>query len=109
VTIICTDKTGTLTTGVMSVRELWGDDHDRLLWAAVACCDAELGQANSGDSNGEGGDTTELAILRAARERGIERAPIEAAHPRLRVEPFSTETRRMAILREHESGPRLWI
>ena len=41
-TVICTDKTGTLTTGVMTVRELWGRDHDRLLFAAAACCDAEL-------------------------------------------------------------------
>jgi Ca2+-transporting ATPase len=105
VTVICTDKTGTLTTGVMSVRELWGADHERLLWAAVACSDAELGH----DGNGDGGDTTELAILRAARERGIERAQIEAAHPRIAVEPFSTETRSMAILREHESGPQRWI
>ena len=42
-TVICTDKTGTLTTGVMAVRELWGPDHGALLFAAAACCDAELG------------------------------------------------------------------
>ena len=41
-TVICTDKTGTLTTGVMTVRELWGEDHRALLTAAAACCDAEL-------------------------------------------------------------------
>ena len=32
-TVICTDKTGTLTTGVMRVRELWGPDHAALLLA----------------------------------------------------------------------------
>ncbi len=41
-TVICTDKTGTLTTGVMKVREQWGPDHAETLRAAVACCDAEL-------------------------------------------------------------------
>jgi len=107
VTVICTDKTGTLTTGIMSVRELWGEDEDRLLWAAAACCDAELGRADS--ETGDSGDTTELAILRAARARGIERAQIEAEHRRLEVEPFSPASRRMAILREHEDGPKLWV
>jgi Ca2+-transporting ATPase len=42
-TVICTDKTGTLTTGVMRVRELWGPDHNKLLFAGAACCDAEIG------------------------------------------------------------------
>ena len=27
-TVICTDKTGALTTGVMAVRELWGRNHE---------------------------------------------------------------------------------
>ena len=39
-TVICTDKTGTLTTGVMKVRELWGADHLKTLEAAAACCDS---------------------------------------------------------------------
>jgi Ca2+-transporting ATPase len=36
-TVICTDKTGTLTTGTMTVRELWGRNHTSLLEAAIAC------------------------------------------------------------------------
>jgi Ca2+-transporting ATPase len=46
-TVICTDKTGTLTTGVMTVRELWGANHHELLAAAAACCDAELGEGGA--------------------------------------------------------------
>src|SRR4029453_19285972 len=61
-TVICTDKTGTHTTGVMQVRELWGRDHAHLLFAAAACCDAEI----RGDGQTGVGDPTELAILLAA-------------------------------------------
>ena len=65
-TVICTDKTGTLTTGVMAVRELWGPNHHELLAAAAACCDAELGEGGRAGA----GDPTEIALLAAAAERG---------------------------------------
>ena len=94
-TVICTDKTGTLTTWHMVVRELWGQDHQALLAAGAACCDAELGAESSGDV----GDPTEIAILRAAAERGIRRADIEAANPRRAVNPFDSERKRMSVLR----------
>ncbi|MBK7857838.1 MAG: cation-translocating P-type ATPase [Archangiaceae bacterium] len=90
-TVICTDKTGTLTTGVMTVRELWGPDRPALLDAAVACCDAELETGV--------GDTTELAILAAAAEQGIRRAAIEAARPRVAEVPFDSLRRRMSVSR----------
>ena len=95
VTLICTDKTGTLTTGVMTVRETWGPDRRRLLAAAASCADAELGPGGSGGS----GDPTELAILAAAAPAGIRREDVEAANPRVATEPFDPATRRMAITR----------
>jgi Ca2+-transporting ATPase len=94
VTVICTDKTGTLTTGIMTVRELWGDDHAAVLFAAAACCDAELGREGQ-----DRGDSTELAILAAAAERGIERTTIERERPRVHVAPFDVATRRMSVTR----------
>jgi Ca2+-transporting ATPase len=92
-TVICTDKTGTLTTGVMTVRELWGADHQALLSAAAACCDAELAD----DRRTGIGDPTEIALLAAAAERGIERAAIERERPRRHENPFDSDRKRMSI------------
>ncbi len=94
-TVICTDKTGTLTTGVMRVRELWGRDHTRLLEAGAACCDAEIGR----DGSGGVGDPTELAILLAAAERGTHRDEIERANPRVAEVPFDSVKKWMSIER----------
>ncbi len=94
--VICTDKTGTLTTGVMTVRELWGADHSMLLDAAAACSDAEL----SRDERSGVGDTTEVALLVAAAERGIRRGDIERTRPRVSVIPFDSERKRMSVFRD---------
>ena len=94
-TVICTDKTGTLTTGAMRVRELWGADHDALLAAAASCCDAEL----RSDGAGCVGDPTEVAILIAAAARGIHRSEIERVNPRVAETPFDSTTKRMVIER----------
>jgi len=94
-TVICTDKTGTLTTGVMTVRELWSPDHAELLATAAACCDAEL---DATERSGLG-DPTEIAILVAAAARDIRRADIEQARPRLGVLPFDSDRKRMSVRR----------
>lgn len=94
-TVICTDKTGTLTTGLMRVRELWGQDQDRLVLAACACCDAEL----DADERSGSGDPTEVALLLRGVEQGIRRAQIEAERPRAKTNPFDSERKRMSIQR----------
>jgi Ca2+-transporting ATPase len=94
-TVICTDKTGTLTTGVMTVREIWGDDTRRILDVAAACSDAQLDR----DGTTGIGDPTELAILAAAITHGIARESIEQQRPRRHVNPFDADRKRMSIYR----------
>lgn len=94
VSFICTDKTGTLTTGSMRVREVWGDDPQEIVRAATACIDAEIS-----DDGVESGDPTEIAILYAAFDRGIEKKEIENQNPRVSSEPFDAVRRRMSIFR----------
>jgi Ca2+-transporting ATPase len=101
-TVICTDKTGTLTTGKMEARRYWsaagGETADAtqaplpLLYAAAACNDADL--------NGASGDPTELALLLAARAQKVERATLEAENPRTTVLPFDAVRKRMSVLRK---------
>jgi Ca2+-transporting ATPase len=94
-TVICTDKTGTLTTGRMEVRDVWAADRVAVLRAAAACCDAELGEGGAGDV----GDPTEIALLRAAAGHGIRRADIEREAPRRAEVPFDSARKRMSVLR----------
>jgi Ca2+-transporting ATPase len=92
-TVICTDKTGTLTTGVMEVREVWGE-RAAVLRAAASASSAVLDHTGGGT-----GDPTELALLRAAREAGIESSALEADNPTVDVEPFDVTTRMMTVRR----------
>ncbi len=94
-TVICTDKTGTLTTGVMAVREIWGVDQRHVLDAATACCDADLSQ----DERSGVGDPTEVAIVVAAAQRGIKREQIERERTRISTYPFDADRKRMSIFR----------
>lgn len=95
VSVICTDKTGTLTTGQMRLRETHAPDKKDLLLAAASCCDAELDTRGKSDT----GDPTEIAILIAAQELGIFKEEIETANPRVSSQPFDSDRRRMSIYR----------
>lgn len=93
--VICTDKTGTLTTGVMVVREIWGANHKQVLEVATACSDADL----AADERRGVGDPTEVAIVVAAAQRGIRRREIESERPRCAVNPFDADRKLMSIYR----------
>ena len=95
VTVIATDKTGTLTEGRMVAERVWvpttGDLHEaRLLRDMVLCNDATV--APDGRLVG---DPLETALLELARDRGLDPAVVRAEWPRTEEEPFDHRLRRM--------------
>ncbi|MCA9663970.1 MAG: HAD-IC family P-type ATPase [Myxococcales bacterium] len=110
-TVICSDKTGTLTSGRMAAREVLlperrdGDEDDdarareQRLWIAAALCNnAEL------DAKAEiVGEATEVALLEGAQRAGIDIAALRARHARRAQLSFSSERKRMSTL--HDDAP----
>ncbi len=106
VTVICTDKTGTLTENRLTVAELWTPDgsvgaerdpQEAVLPLLVACLcnDAEL------DPEGRlVGDPVDVALARAAAQWGAPRRRWQQALPRHGEWPFDARRRRMVTLHE---------
>ena len=119
--VICTDKTGTLTEGSMSVRLLWCDGVELslepgteapelfspLLRTAVRCNNARLDRA--GAEWLRGGDPSESALLLAAAILGVdvEAAQRERDQRRKVAFHFDPHLKRMTTLDE-EPGRQLW-
>jgi Ca2+-transporting ATPase len=92
-TIICTDKTGTLTENnirVAALRPAAGLDERDLLRAAVLASSAR--EAEGGEIVG---DPLERALLLAARERGLSPDELLADHVPLYELPFDADRKRM--------------
>jgi Ca2+-transporting ATPase len=128
--VICSDKTGTLTRDEMTVREIWidgsafavtGSGYDpsgtiepvsdsssgsevleQLLTAAALACDAHLEQE-------EGtwrlyGDPTEGALIVAAAKAGLDKESLQHRMQRFGEIPFSSERKRMTTLHRTQGG-----
>ena len=130
-TLICTDKTGTLTENRMTVASVVtaeGElefDHgagtflkagavvrvdeapllkDALI--AVALCNtAELADGREGDA----GDPLEIALLRAAHAGGVEREAFHASRPLLTSVPFDADVKMMATAHAHDGQVEFYI
>ena len=119
-TVICTDKTGTLTENRMRAVRVWTPARRArprpaarpravaatpalaLLGRATASCStAELDPASTGKSRGE---ATEIGMLEAARALGADVAVVRREHRRRKLYRFDPTLRLMSTVDEREDG-----
>lgn len=112
-TVICTDKTGTLTQNRMTIVEAYVNhrrdvinreapgavlnaEEEKLLLIALLCSDAHLSR-----ENGElkvSGDPTETALIDFGLLYGIDKNEVEEKYQRLAEIPFDSERKRMSTV-----------
>lgn len=125
--VICSDKTGTLTKGEMTVQRIYVNDQAvkvtgvgyapdgeflienekvdpkseklrALLTAATLCNDAKLEKDTATERWVVKGDPTEGALIIAAAKAGLWKEELEKQQPRIGEIPFSSETKRMTTV-----------
>ena len=135
-TVVCSDKTGTLTENRMAVRRIWTVDgaievtgtgygpqgelrdergelvdpaeHRSLWWTLLAGAACNDARLDRSDDEPKVvGDPTEGALLAAAEKAGIDLDGLAGQLPRLGTVPFSSERKLMATLHDERDRPRL--
>jgi Ca2+-transporting ATPase len=132
--IICSDKTGTLTRDEMTVRkvlvdetllDVTGSGYDpvgafvhagqpvepsplllRLLQTAALASDATLRWDVDAQAWQTQGDPTERALVVAAAKAGLWKTDLDGDHPRIHEVPFTAESKRMTTVHD---GPGGWM
>ncbi|MFE3999022.1 cation-translocating P-type ATPase [Nocardioides sp. YIM B13467] len=110
VTVLASDKTGTLTEGRMSVQRIWTPDvieESTLLRDVVLCNDARL--TGTETDRTLIGEPMEAALLLAAADRGIEAVELRDRWTRVDEVPFESQSRHMVTVDRAEDGTMLEV
>lgn len=114
-TVICTDKTGTLTQNEMTVHQIWENqsfsntpkDLEWPLTIGILCNNAELYQDDGRWKSR--GDPTEVALLVAGQKAGLTKENLEGQYPFQKEFPFDSERKFMSTLRKNGEGSILFV
>ena len=112
VSVVCSDKTGTLTQNKMTVVEAYADGKivKREEFASVGLQDFPLlaeGMclcSNATVEEGVYGDPTEIALVNFAMEIGRKKSELESLSPRIDELPFDSERKMMTTVHNGKSG-----
>lgn len=115
VTVICTDKTGTLTQSEMKVVDIYTDGtlnpekpHPLIFHISTLCNKARYGRDVAWVEK-IFGDPTEIGLIEIAETHGFQKAQLEEENPVVVEFPFDSERKRMSILRKYEEGVRSFV
>lgn len=108
--VICSDKTGTLTQNKMTVVETFvhgNETQEQLLEIGTLCNDSKL--TVDGSEFRVTGDPTETAFVSKAYEEKLDKNKLETSLPRVAEIPFDSERKLMSTIHKTEQGYRVMV